>query len=46
MYEINEQLLLAIVNYLGQQPFNEVYGLMTKIQELTIKEVKVEEKKK
>jgi hypothetical protein len=44
MYEINEQLLLAILNYLGEKPFKEVNHLIAGIQSLNKAEPKAEAK--
>ena len=32
MFEIREDLIVSLVNYLGNRPYNEVYGLIEGIK--------------
>jgi SHS2 domain-containing protein len=34
MFEIREDLIVALVNYLGKRPYNEVYGLIEGIKQV------------
>lgn len=40
-YSVNQDLLVAILNYLASKPYGEVYQLVASIQQLT-PEVKME----
>jgi hypothetical protein len=44
MFEIREDLIGAIVNYLGNRPYNEVYGLIEGIKQVKKIEPKPEAK--
>jgi len=34
MFEVNENLMIAIINYLGERPYKEVAGLIGSIRQL------------
>jgi hypothetical protein len=44
MFEIKEDLIVALVKYLGNRPYNEVYGLLEGIKQIKKIETKPEEK--
>jgi hypothetical protein len=44
MFEIREDLIVALMNYLGKRPYNEVYGLIEGIKQVKKIEPKEEAK--